>query len=84
MSVSRSQEERIVPCDILLLRGSCIVDESMLTGESVPQMKESVEELEKSRTFDIQSDGRLHVVYGVSREKACTNIIRTLVVREPQ
>ena len=52
---------------MILLRGTCIVDESMLTGEAVPQMKESLENLnqqDETKNFNEQSDGKLHILYG--------------------
>ena len=63
-------ESTIIPCDALLLSGSCLVNEAMLTGESAPQPKESLsacEDLQAALRLSLDSSDeaiwRKHVVY---------------------
>lgn len=42
VSVTRTSDDSAIPCDLLLLDGSAIVNEAMLSGESTPLLKESI------------------------------------------
>lgn len=72
-SLARGREpgQDIIPCDCLLLRGSAVVNEATLTGESIPQMKDAVHasggEANEER-LDIKSGtGKVHTLFGGTR-----------------
>ncbi|KAG7928614.1 hypothetical protein KL925_000795 [Ogataea polymorpha] len=56
VSVTRTPHEDLsIPCDLVLLDGSCIVNEAMLSGESTPLLKESIKLREETDLY--QPDG---------------------------
>jgi len=42
LSEKSSSTYKVLPCDFLILKGSCVVNESILTGESIPLIKDSI------------------------------------------
>ena len=60
-----------MPCDAVLLNGTCIVNESMLTGESVPVIKTPLPQPEKPNDlYNIEAHKRHTLFSG-------TNIVQT-------
>ncbi|KXN88703.1 putative cation-transporting ATPase 1, partial [Leucoagaricus sp. SymC.cos] len=52
VSIARSQAETPVPADVLLINGTVIVNEAMLSGESTPLLKESIQLREGTERLD--------------------------------
>ncbi|XP_067322244.1 probable cation-transporting ATPase 13A5 [Anolis sagrei] len=54
-----------MPCDAILLEGSCVVDEGMLTGESVPVTKTPLPQVDNVQPWKKHSleDHRRHVLF---------------------
>nr|CAH8841422.1 unnamed protein product [Trichobilharzia regenti] len=64
ISISESDQKYCIPADVLLLRGTCIVDESMLTGESVPVSKDPCETLKADEHFTFDEGHKNQILFG--------------------
>jgi cation-transporting ATPase 13A1 len=82
----------IIPADLLLLRGSTVVNEASLTGESVPQMKEGLTEIVKGEHLDMKNKQKMSVAYagtkmlqckGAKEVEAQTEVARSLIPEIP-
>ncbi|EJD08490.1 endoplasmic reticulum Ca-transporting P-type ATPase [Fomitiporia mediterranea MF3/22] len=76
VSLARQQthkEGTTVPADLLLLRGTCIVNEAMLSGESTPLLKESIELFDGSERLDVDGAHKNSVLFGGTKVLQSSN-----------
>mmetsp|Transcript_7386 Transcript_7386/g.21641 ORF Transcript_7386/g.21641 Transcript_7386/m.21641 type:complete len:1311 (+) Transcript_7386:1-3933(+) len=64
----------IIPADLLLLKGSLVVNEASLTGESVPQMKEGLVELDENENFQMKTRHKMSVAYAGTKMLQCKGV----------
>ncbi|CAG8559023.1 16624_t:CDS:10, partial [Cetraspora pellucida] len=64
VSIVRSKEDSGVPCDMILLQGSCIVNEAMLSGESTPLLKESIALRDGNDELDMNGIDKNSMLFG--------------------
>ena len=65
----------IIPADLLLLRGSTVVNEASLTGESVPQMKEGLTEMEDGESISMKVKHKMSVAYAGTKMLQCKGAV---------
>ena len=62
---------QIVPCDMLLLEGTAVVNEAVLTGESTPQIKESIQRRPADEALSIKQN-KGHILFGGTEILTCS------------
>lgn len=62
-SARQPQGETTVPADIILVHGTCIVNEAMLSGESTPLLKESIQVLDGSENLDVDGTHKNAILF---------------------
>lgn len=73
VSVTRTKADSALPCDLLLLAGSAIVNEAMLSGESTPLLKESIAQRSGDAVLDDAGADRLHCLFGGTKALQVTS-----------
>ncbi|KAF8632664.1 hypothetical protein AX17_004797 [Amanita inopinata Kibby_2008] len=64
VSITCQQGETTVPADILMVHGSCIVNEAMLSGESTPLLKESIQLLDPRERLNVDGAHKNYMLFG--------------------
>lgn len=64
VSVGRTKEDSGVACDMILISGTAIVNEAMLSGESTPLLKDSIALRPAEADIDIEGLDKNAILYG--------------------
>lgn len=64
VSANRTQDDSGVACDMVLIEGTAIVNEAMLSGESTPLLKESIQLRPANVTIDAEGLDKNAFLYG--------------------
>ncbi|KAG0664685.1 putative cation-transporting ATPase 1 [Monosporozyma unispora] len=64
VSITRTAEDSAMACDLVLIDGSCIVNEAMLSGESTPLLKESIKLRPSEDDLQINGVDKISVLHG--------------------
>jgi len=76
--LARVNPETTVPADILLVSGTCIVNEAMLSGESTPLLKESIQLSEPSENLDVDGTHKNAILFSGTKilqaSKSCNPV----------
>lgn len=60
----KNKKKQAVPCDLVILSGSVVVNEAILTGESQPLVKEGIAHLDDTESpLDINNEHRNHILH---------------------
>ncbi|KAI4548270.1 hypothetical protein MG293_000600 [Ovis ammon polii] len=76
-----------MPCDAILIDGSCVVNEGMLTGESIPVTKTPLPKMDGSVPWKTQSEGeyKRHVLFCgtevIQAKGACSSTVKAVVLQ---
>ncbi|XP_005383266.1 PREDICTED: probable cation-transporting ATPase 13A4 [Chinchilla lanigera] len=76
-----------MPCDAILIDGSCVVDEGMLTGESIPVTKTPLPKTDSPLPWKTQSeaDYKRHILFCgtevIQAKPACSRTVRAVVLQ---
>lgn len=83
ISVTRTKEESGLPCDLILVNGTVIVNEAMLSGESTPLLKESISLRPSEELIDIEGLDKNSILHGGTKALQVTSPVNPHVPMPP-